>query len=110
MVIYEAKGLLTHLLTHGDFTDTCNKYHALPTPFGWRMAIIKRTRYTVHDLDENNNMWRFVGSQRYCTEFSLFSQIGELYSALVSNCAVVRYSITNVKYNERYSVNVYASV
>jgi len=31
MVIYEAKGLLTHMLTNGVFTVTCNKYHAFFT-------------------------------------------------------------------------------
>ena len=46
MVIYEAKGLLSHLLTHG-VTDTCNKYYAflygLLSDDGWPSVIITRT-------------------------------------------------------------------
>jgi len=44
--IYEAKGLLTHLLTHG-VTETCNKYHAFLyghiSDDAWPSVIIMHT-------------------------------------------------------------------
>jgi len=46
MVSYEAKGLLTHLFTHG-VKETCNKFHASPyrhvSDGAWPSVIIKHT-------------------------------------------------------------------